>query len=89
MARVKITIELDNGDIPEIEQKLSEGSLETFDQIEDFTLSARRALFPKLQEQLLSKSQRRLKKRRINVKRYTHHKHQWDRWDCFSWFTTV
>jgi hypothetical protein len=64
MARVKITIELDNGDITEIEQELSEGSLETFDQIEDFTLSARRALFPKLQEQLLSKSQIAFKKKK-------------------------
>ena len=64
MARVKITVELDNGDITEIEQELSEGSLETFDQIEDFTLSARRALFPKLQEQLLSKSQIAFKKKK-------------------------
>jgi cell division protein FtsX len=64
MARVKITIELDNGDITEIEQELAEGSLETFDQIEDFTLSARRALFPKLQEQLLSKSQIAFKKKK-------------------------
>jgi hypothetical protein len=64
MARVKITIELDNGDITEIEQELTEGSLETFDQIEDFTLSARRALFPKLQEQLLSKSQIAFKKKK-------------------------
>ena len=63
MARVKITIELDNGDITEIEQDLSCGSLETFDQIEDFTLSARRALFPKLQEQLLLKSQAAFKKK--------------------------
>ena len=63
MARVKITIELDNGDITEIEQELTEGSLETFDQIEDFTLSARRALFPKLQEQLLSNSQTAFKKK--------------------------
>ena len=36
MARVKITVELDNGDITEIEQELSEGSLETFDQIDLF-----------------------------------------------------
>ena len=64
MARVKITVELDNGDITEIEQELSEGSLETFDQIEDFTLSARRALFPKLQKQLLSKSQIAFKKKK-------------------------
>ena len=64
MARVKITVELDNGDITEIEQELSEGSLETFDQIEDFALSARRALFPKLQEQLLSKSQIAFKKKK-------------------------
>jgi len=35
MARVKIIIELDNGEITEIEQELLEGSLETFDQIEN------------------------------------------------------
>lgn len=64
MARVKITIELDNGDITEVEHELSEGSLETFDQIEAFTLSARRSLFPKLQEQLLSKSQTTFKKKK-------------------------
>jgi len=64
MARVKITVELDNGDITEIGQELSEGSLETFDQLEDFTLSARRALFPKLEEQLLSKSQIAFKKKK-------------------------
>jgi hypothetical protein len=55
---------LDNGDITEIEQELAAGSLETFDQIVDFTLSARRALFPKLQEQLLSKSQIAFKKKK-------------------------
>ena len=64
MARVKIIIELDNGDVTEIEQDLCAGSLETFDQIEDFTLSARRALFPKLQEQLLLKSQIAFKKKK-------------------------
>lgn len=64
MARVKITIELDNGDITEIEQDLYSGSLETFDQIEDFTLSARRALFPQVQEQLLLKSQTAFKKKK-------------------------
>jgi hypothetical protein len=63
MARVKIIVELDNGDITEVEQQLPEGSLETFDEIEDFTLSARRALFPKLQEQFLSKSQNTFKKK--------------------------
>jgi hypothetical protein len=63
MARVKITIALDNGDITEIEHELSSGSLETFDQIEDFTLAARQAMFPQLQEQLLSKSQNAFKKK--------------------------
>lgn len=63
MARITIIIEQSNGERTEVVKELSEGSLLTFNEIENFTQSVKREMFPALQEDLLDKSQKRFKKK--------------------------
>ena len=63
MARITIIIEQSNGERTEVVKELSEGSLLTFNEIENFTQSVKREVFPALQADLLYKSQKQFKKK--------------------------
>jgi hypothetical protein len=65
MARVTIIIEQSDGGRTEVVKEIAEGTLLTFNQIEDFTQNVKRELFPTLQEHLLRKSQKGFKKKNV------------------------
>lgn len=65
MAHVKIEITLSNGELSIIEKVISDESLLTFDEIEDFTTQIKREMLPNLQADLLKKSQYNFKKKRV------------------------
>jgi hypothetical protein len=65
MAQIKIEITLSNGEQSIIEKVISDESLLTFDEIEDFTTKIKREILPDLQADLLKKSQYNFKKKRV------------------------
>lgn len=65
MAQVKIEITLSNGEQSIIEKVISDESLLTFDEIEDFTTEIKRKMLPDLQADLLRKSQYNFKKKKV------------------------
>jgi hypothetical protein len=65
MAQIKIEITLSNGEQSIIEKVISDESLLTFDEIEDFTTQIKRKMLPDLQADLLKKSQYNFKKKKV------------------------
>jgi hypothetical protein len=65
MAKITIVIEQTTGERTEIVKEIEEGRLLTFDEIEGFTQSVKREMFPSLQEELLIKSQNSFKKKKV------------------------
>ena len=67
MTRVKIEITNSNGGKITIEREVNaEKELDSFNNIEAFTLQIRRELFPDIQRSLLEESQESYKKKRIS-----------------------
>lgn len=65
MAHVKIEVTLSNGEKSIVETEVSDESLLTFDEIEDFTTNIKRKILPDLQADLLQKSQYNFKKKKV------------------------
>ena len=63
MASVKIEITLSSGEKSLLIKEIPDESLQTFDQIEDFTTQLKREMLPEIQSDLLLKSQRSFKKK--------------------------
>ncbi len=68
MAQVKIEITNSNGEKITIEREvITDKALDSFNNIEAFTLQIRRELFPELQKSLLEESRYRIKKTNFGV----------------------